>query len=644
VEKPELELVVTLNALEHLGFKMYTTLPAVVAEYVANSWDAGATRVDITVPKGSITKNYAIRIEDNGIGMSVEELQMKFLKVGRNRRVAEGIDTVEVKGRARRVMGRKGLGKLAGFGVAGVVEVDTRQDGQFVSFDLNYDEIDRVLEGGDREARSRYPIDVKTWGETKDEDGTRVQLRALKRRNPVHLKPLRRNLARHFSVIGTDFKLYVNGRKVTPAERELQKLCEWTTKVDEHIDGKENLGVDGWIGMTRSPIAIENGRGIAVMARGKLVEEPGKVEFGGKGLTGQFGLSYLVGELNADFLDEEEDLVATGRRNVIWERYPASGLRKWLEDAIRGVCSDWVKRRTKVKMKAIKEIPVYMKRIATLPKREKKYIDEVLVKIAKREDSNERTLTEVAGMAASMVEHKTFFDLVQSMREADVSKPEVLFQFFDEWEVLDALELLRLVEGRREAIDKLQQLVDAGVREVPDMHNFLRDNPWLLNPTWDYMEDEVSVRKKLLEKFPEAKDVLKQDRRIDFLCLGYGRTLNVIELKRPGSTIGRKGLDQLEQYVDFVRELEGTDPKNRRTVVGYVIASKISSGYGVHQKAERLEAHSMYVQTYDDLKRVADNTYKRFVGVFESKAKRTGDTRLEEGVQRLKERTRPTGA
>jgi hypothetical protein len=50
VSEPKLEMKIDLNIIEHLGLKMYTSLPAVIAEYVANARDAGATEVDINIP------------------------------------------------------------------------------------------------------------------------------------------------------------------------------------------------------------------------------------------------------------------------------------------------------------------------------------------------------------------------------------------------------------------------------------------------------------------------------------------------------------------------------------------------------------------------------------------------------------------
>ena len=57
----------SLNVLNHLGINLYSNIPAVLSEIVANSWDADATRVDITISDDEIV------IKDDGCGMSAED-------------------------------------------------------------------------------------------------------------------------------------------------------------------------------------------------------------------------------------------------------------------------------------------------------------------------------------------------------------------------------------------------------------------------------------------------------------------------------------------------------------------------------------------------------------------------------------------
>ena len=76
------EMTVDLNVLEHLGINLYSNIAAVLTEAVANAWDADASSVQIRVDPNSEW----IEIEDDGIGMSVDDLNGKYLRVGYRRR------------------------------------------------------------------------------------------------------------------------------------------------------------------------------------------------------------------------------------------------------------------------------------------------------------------------------------------------------------------------------------------------------------------------------------------------------------------------------------------------------------------------------------------------------------------------------
>jgi hypothetical protein len=49
--RPPLPMRISFNAPEHLGIDLYINVPAVLFEIVANSWDADAQRVKVTIDK-----------------------------------------------------------------------------------------------------------------------------------------------------------------------------------------------------------------------------------------------------------------------------------------------------------------------------------------------------------------------------------------------------------------------------------------------------------------------------------------------------------------------------------------------------------------------------------------------------------------
>src|SRR5437879_5589223 len=93
------KMTVDLSVLEALGINLYSNAAAVLSELVANAYDADATVVEIDW-KLSGSK---ILVRDDGVGMSVEELNERFLKVGYKKRSTEGLKSPRFK---RPYMGR----------------------------------------------------------------------------------------------------------------------------------------------------------------------------------------------------------------------------------------------------------------------------------------------------------------------------------------------------------------------------------------------------------------------------------------------------------------------------------------------------------------------------------------------------------
>ena len=122
--------------IDKLGVKLYDKVSAVIAELVSNSYDAAATEVTIEAPMdqylaskagGQITdRNFEIKVTDNGCGMTPSEVNDYYLVVGAERRLDSRPRRGDISPRFnRKVMGRKGVGKLAPFGICEIMEVLT---------------------------------------------------------------------------------------------------------------------------------------------------------------------------------------------------------------------------------------------------------------------------------------------------------------------------------------------------------------------------------------------------------------------------------------------------------------------------------------------------------------------------------------
>jgi len=110
------------NVIDDLGAKLYSTLPPILAELIANGYDACASRVEIDLYDGHSESEKRIIISDNGTGMSFTDVNDQYLVVGRKKRETPGGDALKCN---RPPIGKKGLGKLSFFGIARVATIET---------------------------------------------------------------------------------------------------------------------------------------------------------------------------------------------------------------------------------------------------------------------------------------------------------------------------------------------------------------------------------------------------------------------------------------------------------------------------------------------------------------------------------------
>lgn len=635
--KEDFKMQFDIGTIKHLGLQMYSTLPPVIGELVSNAWDADAERVDIEIPTGMLNDASEITVEDNGSGMSDQAVREAYLVVGRDRRKAEGDNPTPKHG--RRLQGRKGIGKFSGFGIAREIEVETVHEGEVSRFVMNYGALERNAEN--REI-SMPPLPSTGMVEK----GTKVTLRDITkfRTRSIDVQNIRRRLARRFSIIGqNEFDIYVNGERISPEERDLQRLLERDAEEnpylweydDVEIQSETGWKVSGWIGALDRTQELEDGiqRGIVVMARGKLVQEP----FVFDATVGQqFALSYLVGELNAEFVDEDEDTIGTTRNSLVWDTVANAAFKEWGAREVNRVAREWAEKRRKENEARLARNPKYIEfrqRAEEIDNRRAMKIADNLVKdvIKNNVVGSDAEQDKVIQQCLTFLEFDAFWDLAEELAATPTEDTQQVLRLFREWEVVEAKEMARVTEGRITTIEKLQKLIDENALEVPDLHNFLKEFPWVLDPRWTLVADEVYFSKLLRDRFPEAPETPEVDRRIDFLCVSEGDNLVVVEIKRPQSRASQKELQQIEEYVLFLRNLANntTDPEFKfSTVVGYLLCGNLVGTPYVRGRRDVLASSRIYIRLYSDLLRTVKKNHQEFLDRYErlrqAKADRDG--------------------
>jgi len=329
------------NTIEHLGVRMYSTLPPVLAELIGNAYDADADLVEIILNDAGEEKEIIVR--DTGIGMEFVDINGKFLRIGRNRRT-EDDDAVSPKG--RKAIGKKGLGKLAFFGVAHEITITTKKNGKKNVFKMTWEGI-KSTTAGDYEPE----ILEKDTACPSGEQGTEMVLRNIQRTTDFKPEEVATSLSRMF-IIDPGFKITVQHNSETPMEvtnelkyANLEKEVEWSVPlVSEFTSEYANAAlVTGTLFTTSKPIPPNtNMRGVTLFSRGKLVNVP---EYFSDSMSSHF-FSYLTGWLNVDFIDElGEDVIGTNRQSLNWGHPDMEKLRVFLRGLLNWLEKDWRAKR-----------------------------------------------------------------------------------------------------------------------------------------------------------------------------------------------------------------------------------------------------------------------------------------------------------
>ena len=614
------------GTIKHLGLQMYSTLPPVIGELVANAWDANATKVEIEIPKTLIDYNNSeIIIRDNGIGMSDEDVREKYLYVGRDRRKKNPNEKTALP-YERDIMGRKGIGKFSAFGIAEEIIIESSNGKEGAHFRMNYNEL---LKEEDNQEIKLPPL--PPTGDV--QKGTWIRLRNITKfkTRPIQITTLRRALARRFAVIADQhFEVLINDEPIKPEDRDLK------SKLEKDADGKEYLWdydnveikegtewkVSGWIGALDKSLKTVNkeDRGIVLMARGKLVQEP---FFFYANVGQQFALSYITGELHVEFVDQTEDMISTTRNTLVWDTEENEALLNWGQAQVNMVASEWGEKRREDTEKKLNEHASYIRFREESEKIGKKrefsradsLVKQIILKSIENNPGSEiKDYDPIIDLFLHFWRHDTFLDMAEDIKKTD--NPEKILNLFREWEILEAKEMMKVTEGRITAIEKLDQMIETNALEKPDLHKFLKQFPWVIDPHWTLVDDEVTYTQLLNNQFPEDADVPEENKRIDFLCVNEGTNLSVVEIKRPQSRVSLKELNQIKSYIVFMRhyvqETNAPEFANKQ-VNGYLLCGSMVDTVEARGERDILKNSDIYIVRYSELLRKVKQLHKAFL-------------------------------
>jgi hypothetical protein len=591
------ELKISRLTIDKLGVKLYDRVSAVVAELVANSYDADATEVAVDLPLATLLSvqdpalpEWTVTVSDNGHGLTPDEARAYYLRVGADRRKAGGAGA-----RSRRlnrpVMGRKGIGKLAPFGICKQIEVissggDKTSAGHLTShFLMDFDKI--IGEDSD------IPVQLDKGvldGTYQPDSGTKVVLTGFLPKRVPDAEVFMRQLERRFALAATDFDVTVrDSRRPTEPPLPMQKFqidvvdetrIDLSTRPVAQEDGTL-LPVSGWVAMATESYRNEEMAGVRIYARGKIVATTRDFEQRA-GFTGEFATrSYMVGEVHADWLDDDDDddLVRTDRQSILWESDKGSALRTWGADIVREIGRlGRQPRREKVKKR--------FREVADLERRAReRFSDESVIKVALSiGDSiggfaaeDELTDTEyVEGLAQvilSVAPHQALVTAFQDFERTRTGGQEPtldeLVDLFGKTRVAEAASYAQIASERVRVLDQLDNIIFDTARDEAALQRIITEAPWLIQPDWTVITANQSLKtfKTSFENYLKREHNLDatlvieyENKRPDFTLVAVGGMLHFVEIKASGHALDDEDFTRLFRYVDALRKFFASNP------------------------------------------------------------------------------------
>lgn len=357
---------ISLSVLNHLGRNLYRNFITVLGEAISNAWDADAENVWIYIDDHTST----LVIKDDGIGMTSDDFQNKFLKIGYSKRKDSNTDS-SPKGRP--YIGRKGIGKLALLSCAERISIISKTEStDYVGGVIDNSELDRAID--DDLTPNQYPleaVDMGVFGSYTDvhTHGTIVHFANLKDGISNSVDFLKKAIALYFrfSLVDDAFSIYVNDEKISIDNlQELISNTEFLWEINQNNDPLldklksvvieqqpllERYDINGFVASVKKPrdlkiLGTGEKVGIDLFVNGRLREKDMLKHMP----SARIPESYMYGQIHFDNLDKGTvDRFTSSREGIVADDELFVELLKIMKQKMTSIFDQWDEWRLKHK-------------------------------------------------------------------------------------------------------------------------------------------------------------------------------------------------------------------------------------------------------------------------------------------------------
>lgn len=597
MEKTKIKFIVETRLLDHIGLAMYSNMPKAISELVSNSYDADADNVHISLPE-NVNEKSKIIIRDDGDGMDENDIKDVYLHLGINVRTKRK----RTHKHKRLPIGNKGIGKLAGLGIANKMVIQTIKNSIKFSFEIDRENLKSVVNLSDIE------LDL-IREEVKDGKGTVISLEnLLPHVKSVKKEDLLRFFHREFGFT-KDFNIYINGEKMSPKDisGELLEIKDQVNSFGE---------VTGRMKIAEKPRDVKI-PGIITYVRGRAIIGPTLFDINTYGHQYRVA-NRIIGEIEANFLDPEEPadildefIIATSRDNFAQNNPKYIAYKQWAESKLMEIAKRLERDQEKARKEKLLKHSSVQTLLKGLPKEIRKrvidLIEGIIPKLNDLSDADAETVLQIVVKAA---ESGAIIEILKKIKEAAPSDIMRLAELLNEWGIYEISAISELIKRRLDILEEFEILVNSlETLEFPTIHRLIENNLWLLNDNYRLYSSNKSL-KKILEDEIEKKFKKHKKERPDLICKTLLDKTVIIELKRPAELVTPDHFTQLTIYNNVVKHYS----PGYRIIECYLVGSK----YDEAVRNPEYENIGIYLKSYSEVVQEAKERYREVLEILKS--------------------------
>lgn len=559
-----------------------------LTELVANAWDAGASNVEITLPKNE--EESAISILDDGCGMTKEEFEERWMTLNYNREKHQGkyvLFPEDVKINNKRIAyGRNGIGRHGMLCFSDKYSVETWKNGKGCRYEIS------VSSGAE-------PYSVISEDDF-DRDGHGTLICTYTNRNRPNIDFIKEILSARF-IYDPQFTLKINGDELSLSSSEdVVKREEITT-----VDG---INLDIAIVDSTKTAQISKRHGVAFWISGRLVGNPawayGKFQF----MDARYKIArrYTIivqsddEDIINDVLPDWTGFYDTQKMNNVYTE-----VNKVIKDLVSEVMSETV---SDLKKEVIEEKWDDLEKLPIADKREVSSFMDIMT--TKNPMIASEFLSTSVDALLQIQRAKRGTELLSQLSMMSPNELDNLAELLKNWDINDVVNVIDEIDRRIVVIEAISRVYESKTTdELHTLHPMVLKAKWLFGAEFDSpmftSNRSLSTLIKSLFKDDEydLEAIANPRKRPDIFCLNRSTMravctekidsqtgeimkpdqILIIELKRGGFEIGYDEANQAENYVHQIKK-SGVLHKDA-TIHAFVVGAKIGD-IATHKNSE----------------------------------------------------------